>query len=164
MMVTRGASVLLVGLLLTPGLVNGQSDAKVAYPEDYRSWVRVKSMVILEDHEHFEAFGGFHHVYANAKALTALKQGGPFAKGSILVFDLREAITKDGAITEGSRQVLGVMEKDPDRFSQTAGWGFEDFKISGDGYRRAVTDMRTQCMSCHATQAATDYVYSIYQD
>jgi hypothetical protein len=143
MMVTHGASVLLVGFLLVPGLANAQGKLEVAYPEDYRTWVRVKSMVILEGHQHFEAFGGFHHVYANAKALTALKHGGPFAKGSILVFDLREAITKDHAISEGSRQVLGVMEKDPDRFPLTAGWGFEDFKVSGGTYLRAVTEMRT---------------------
>jgi hypothetical protein len=42
-------------------------------------------MVILEGHVHFEAFGGFHHVYANDKAVTALTEGSPFpCTGAVL--------------------------------------------------------------------------------
>jgi hypothetical protein len=155
--------VICAGVFAT-GLLNGQNQTRVAYPEDYRSWAHVKSMVILEGHVHFEAFGGFHHVYANAKAVTALKEGTPFPKGSVLVFDLREAITEDNAVSEGRRLVVGVMEKDPARFSETAGWGFEDFKIKGDKYERAVTDAREQCLSCHEARKASDYVYSAYRD
>ena len=57
--------------------------------------------------------------------------------------------------------VIGVMEKDPKRFSDTEGWGFEDFKMA-DPNQRLVTDMRKQCLSCHESQKANDYVYSTY--
>jgi hypothetical protein len=92
-----------------------------------------------------------------------LKKGIPFPEGAVLVFDLREAITEDNAVTEGRRLVVGVMEKDPGRFSETAGWGFEDFKIKGDVYERAVTDAQEQCLPCHETRKTTDYVYSAYR-
>ena len=134
----------------------------VAHPEGYRSWTHVKSMVILRGHEHFEMFGGFHHVYANDVALAALKDGSTFAEGAVLVFDLRRAIVEGNAVTEGPRQVVGVMEKDPERFAATKGWGFEDFKVRGNAVDRAVTDARTQCLSCHQTQKDADYVYSRY--
>ncbi len=81
-----------------------------------------------EGHVHYDAFGGIHHVYANEKALVSLRSGKAFPKGAVLVFDLLEEGTENDAIIEGSRKVIGVMEKDPDRFGKTEGWGFEDFK------------------------------------
>ena len=139
------------------------SAGKVTFPADYRSWTHVKSMAILEGHEHYKAFGGLHNVYANETALAALERKKPFEKGSVLVFDLRETSTANNTVTGGRRMVIGVMEKDPDRFPQTQGWGFEDFKFTDRGPERQVTDARKQCMSCHESQAATDYVYSAYR-
>ena len=136
--------------------------AQVAFPVGYRGWAHVKSKVILKGHPHYEAFGGIHHVYANEKALRALQANRPFAKGSVLVFDLLQERLDDNAITEGPRKVIGVMEKDADRFPGTAGWGFEDFK-GGDAEHRSVTDAKAQCFSCHETQKASDYVYSSYR-
>ncbi len=95
-------------------------------------------------------------------ALAALKRGARHSKGAILVFELFETVTDSDSIIEGPRLVVGVMEKDPDGFPQTAGWGFEDFK--GRSRERAVTDARAQCLSCHATRKASDYVYSTYRD
>lgn len=62
---------------------------------------------------------------------------------------------------KSERKVIGVMEKDPMRFPDTQGWGFEDFKMA-DPNQRSVTDMRKQCLSCHESQKANDYVYSTY--
>jgi len=156
-------SLLLIPCTLIPALLSGTDKAEVEYPTDYRSWTRVKSMVILEGHVHYDAFGGFHHVYANDDALAALKAGKLYPKGSIFVFELYEVVKVDNAISEGNRKVIGVMEKDPDRFSVTAGWGFEDFKAA-DPNQRSVTNMQEQCMSCHETQKSSDYVYSTYQE
>lgn len=156
-------TLLLIPCALIPGMLSGTDKAEVEYPLDYRSWTRVKSMVILEGHVHYDAFGGFHHVYANDKALEAMKKVKPYPMGSILVFELYEEVKDNHAISEGSRKVIGVMEKDPDRFSETAGWGFEDFK-QGDPRQRAVTNMQEQCMSCHKTQKSSDYVYSTYHE
>lgn len=153
---------LLAASILAPGFLLGQSRPQVAYPEGYRGWERVKSVVILEGHEHYEAFGGFHHVYANEQAVAALKEQMRFPNGSVLVFELFETITDNNTITEGRRLVIGVMEKNSERFGETESWGFEDFK-QADPHQRSVTDMRAQCLSCHATQKATDYVYTTYR-
>jgi hypothetical protein len=83
-------------------------------------------------------------------------------RGSVLVFDLLEERVEENAIIEGRRKVVGVMEKDPDRFAEIEGWGFEDFK-NGDRTQRSVTDMREECLSCHETRKASDYVYASYR-
>ena len=134
------------------------TEALVEFPEDYWTWTRVKSMVIQEGHENYEAFGGFHHVYGNDRAIESFQRGGPFQDRSVLVFELFETVSEDNALTEGPRLVVGVMEKDIDRFRDTEGWGFEDF-VGADRVR-AVTNARAQCLSCHASQAASDFVYS----
>jgi len=39
----------------------------VNYPEGYRQWPLVKSMVIQEGHKAYDMFGGIHQIYANKK-------------------------------------------------------------------------------------------------
>lgn len=134
----------------------------VPYPEGYRDWRHVKSMVIAQGHPLFDAFGGIHHIYANDLALKGYASG-RFADGSIIVFDLLEAHTKDNATTEGGRKVLGVMHKDGKRWPATGGWGFEGFK--GDSRTdRAVGAVgavaTTACFTCHTSQQNRDYVFS----
>ena len=134
-------------------------DAGVAYPEGYRDWAHAKSMVILEGHPLYEAFGGIHHVYLNDKAEQAVRKNAKsFPDGSVFVFDLLESHSEGNAITEGKRKIVGVMHKDSKRFGATGGWGFEGFK--GDGRDRAVTDANAQCFSCHAAQKSSDYVFT----
>ncbi|OVE79203.1 hypothetical protein BVY01_03135 [bacterium I07] len=147
---------------LTVQSIFGNRQTKVTFPVDYRSWTHVKSVVIMKGHVNYNAFGGIHHVYANDKAITALKGGKSFTKGSVLVFDLLEEKIENNTIIEGPRKVIGVMEKDPDRFPETEGWGFEDFKL-GDPEQRMVTNMREQCLSCHKSEKASDFVYSKYR-
>jgi hypothetical protein len=135
-----------------------QDGGKVKYPAGYRQWAHVKSMVIEQGHPLHEAFGGMHHVYANEKALKALQAGkGRYPDGAVFVFDLLEAVEKDNAIVEGSRKVVGVMQRDAKRFAKTGGWGFEGFK--GDTRERAVADMGS-CFECHAPQKERGYVFS----
>jgi hypothetical protein len=152
----------LVSGVIVSSLLLGQTQPRVAFPDGYRNWTHVKSAVILEGHVNYNAFGGVHHVYANDLALVALKDGTPFQKGAVLVFDLLEERVEGNAITEGPRKVIGVMEKDPDRFGDTEGWGFEDFR-QGDPLQPSVTNMREQCLSCHDSQRASGYVYSTYR-
>jgi hypothetical protein len=141
------------------GAKEGAKDGgKVSYPEGYRRWPHVKSMVIQEGHPLFEAFGGIHHVYANEKALKALAAGkGQYPDGAVFVFDLLEAVEDGNAIAEGDRKIVGVMQKSSKRFAATGGWGFEGFK--GDTRERAVTDMRS-CFECHEPQKERGYVFS----
>lgn len=150
-----------VFFFLTLGSSTGQAGSAVLYPEGYRQWTHVKSMVIEKGHPLYESFGGIHHIYANKKALNALMRGKPFPDGAVLIFDLLEAKREDNAIVEGSRKVLGVMQKDSKKFKDTGGWGFEGFK--GDTKERVVTDPKKACFGCHEPQKQRDYVFSSYR-
>ena len=157
----------LIPLCLALGLIGAAYAASpekssVAYPTGYRKWALVKSMVIYSDkHPLFAEFGGLHHVYANAEAMRALVKGGTFPDGSVLVLDLHEAKDENGAWVEGSRKLVGVMEKDRARFKATGGWGFEAFK-GGSQTERTVTDASAQCFACHQKQKDNDFVFSGY--
>lgn len=131
----------------------------VPYPDGYRDWRHVKSMVIAPGHPLFEAFGGIHHIYANDAARRGYASG-KFPDGSVIVFDLLEAHTKDNATTEGARKILGVMHKDSTRWAATGGWGFEGFKGDSRTERAVGATAAKSCFACHTSQQATDYVFS----
>lgn len=151
-----------IALGISGWVISGNSSEKqAAYPEGYRNWPHVKSMVLEPGHPLYESFGGIHHVYANEKALKAMKSGGAYPDGAVLVFDLLEANSQDNAVLEGARKVVGVMEKNSAKFSATGGWGFEGFK--GDSRERVVTDANAQCYACHTAQKDSDYVFSSYR-
>lgn len=130
----------------------------VPYPEGYRDWTHVRSMVIEEGHPLYDSFGGIHHIYANDSALDGMSAGGTFADGSVFVFDLLEAQSGGGALLEGKRKVLGVMHKDGDAFPATGGWGFAGF--GGDSRDNVVTDPGKGCFDCHAGRESNGYVFS----
>lgn len=139
------------------------AEPSVAHPSGYRSWKHVKSMVIEEGHPLFASFGGIHHLYANAKALEGYRTG-VFPDGAVIAFDLLEATRAEGAVVEGRRKVLGVMERDVARFAATGGWGFEGF-AEGDPNRRVVgNDAATACYACHTSRAEASYVFSSARD
>jgi hypothetical protein len=143
------------------GLMFGFSSARMNYPEGYRDWTHVKTLILEKGHPLYESFGGTHHIYANKKALEGYKSGGQFKDGSVIVFDLLETLVADNAVAEGSRKVVGVMQKDSKKFKETDGWGFEGFK--GDTKERVVADMYADCFACHTSQKDNDYVFSQYR-
>ncbi len=136
--------------------------ADVAYPEKFRDWKHVKSMVLNQGHPLFEAVGGMHHIYANPKALAGYKAG-KFADGAVIVFDLFEAIDKDNAVSEGARKAVVVMAKDKRKFKATDGWGYQVFDPkSGKGGLDAKA--QADCHACHVSQKNKDYVFSAPRD
>ena len=136
-----------------------QADAApVPYPEGYRSWTHVKSMVLFDDHALADPFEGTHHVYANAPALAGLQEGS-FADGAILVFDLLEATRGEGALTEGARKRLDVMHYDASRYAATGNWGFETF-VGDSPTERLNQDVAVSCYACHTSQANQSFVFS----
>ena len=149
--------------LLAAAAVFAGTTSRVAYPEGYRDWKHVKSMVIEAGHPLYESFGGIHHLYANKKALKGYAAG-RFPDGAVIVFDLLEASDSDHAVTEGARKLVGVMVKDAARFAATGGWGFEGF--AGDSHtERLVGDAAaTACFACHQARAGQDYVFSAARD
>lgn len=151
----------LLVLLLAGIFVFGFSNNEVKYPDGYRKWTHVKTLILEKGHPLFDAFGGIHHIYANKTAFDGYMNGKKFKDGSVIVFDLLEKVSADNAISEGSRKIVGVMEKNSKKFKSTGGWGFEGFK--GDTKNRAVNDMNGQCFSCHLSQKDNDYVFSNYR-
>jgi hypothetical protein len=159
----RNAALLAAGLLASSVASADATNTAVPYPDGYRDWRHVKSMVIEEGHGLFAAFGGIHHLYANPKALEGYRTG-RFPDGAVIAFDLLEAPRADHAVTEGARKVLGVMHKDSKKYAATGGWGFEGF-AAGDPARRAVgADAKKACFDCHLSQKERDYVFSEARD
>lgn len=138
------------------------AEPAVDWPEGYRDWHHVKSMVIEPGHPLYDAFGGIHHIYANPAALEGYRAG-RFPDGAVIVFDLLEAERADNAVVEGVRKVVGVMEKDAARFAETGGWGYEGF-ADGDRAQRVVTDAASACHACHTSEKDHDYVFSRLRD
>jgi hypothetical protein len=155
-------SVISATVLVGAGVALAATDAAVPYPQGYRQWQHIKSMVIQKGHPLFESFGGIHHLYANDKAMQGYRNG-KFPDGAVIVFDLLEANAADASVTEGKRKVVGVMHRDATKYAATGGWGFEGF--AGDSStQRAVGDQATTaCFTCHIAQKQHDYVFSSYR-
>jgi Cytochrome P460 len=151
----------LAGIALGSAALWGR-DAQVPYPEGYRAWQHVKSMVIEPGHALYASFGGIHHLYANEKALQGYRTG-KFPDGSVIVFDLMQAVSADNAATEGERKVVGVMHKDSRKFGATGGWGFEGFAGNSKTERAAGAKAAGACFGCHMSQKNSDYVFSRYR-
>jgi hypothetical protein len=132
----------------------------VPYPEGYRHWTHVKSMVIQPGHPLHEAFGGIHHIYANDKALQGYRKGGAMPNGAVIVFDLLAADSGGNAVQEGPRKVVGVMVKDRAKWPQTGGWGFEGFKGDSKTERAVGEQAASACFGCHAPEKEHDFVFS----
>jgi len=136
--------------------------APVPYPEGYRNWTHVKSMVINPGHPLYDAFGGIHHLYANPKAMEGYRSG-KFPAGAVIVFDLLEAKSADNAVQEGARKVVGVMHKNPNKWKETGGWGFEGFKGDSKTERAVGNSAASACYGCHTQQKDKGFVFSGYR-
>jgi hypothetical protein len=151
------SAVILAGLA-----VSAAAGEHVAYPDGFRNWNHVKSMTINKGHPLFDAVGGMHHIYANKKAMAGYKAG-KFADGSVIVFDLFEAVDKDSAVSEGARKAVIVMQKGAKAFKATDGWGYEVFDArtrKGSLDAKAAAD----CHACHTSQKDKDFVFSAMRD
>jgi len=148
--------------LLTLIVGSAHAADPVPYPGGYRDWHHVKSMVILPGHPLEKPFAGIHHIYANPAAVNGLASGN-YSTGAIFVFDLLQANSGGNAIQEGPRQLVGVMQYDPQAYAGTGGWGFEGF--AGDSHdQRLVKDGGKGCYDCHTSQADHHYVFTRPRD
>lgn len=132
--------------------------ADVAYPEKFRDGRHVKSMVLNPGHPLYGAVGGMHHIYGNAKAIAGY-QAGKFANGSVITFDLFEAVDKDNAVSEGAHKAVVVMVKDSAKYKATDGWGYQVFDPKT---KKGSLDAKAQaaCHACHMAQKDKDFVFS----
>ncbi len=151
-------AIITASLILILSSVSHAGEDKVPYPNDYRNWTHVKSMVIEPGHPLENPFQGIHHIYGNKKALKGLKNGS-YSDGSVLVFDLLNYVETENTIQEGDRKLVGVMHKNSKKYAKTGGWGFEGFAANSKT-ERLTKDGGASCFSCHAPQKDYDYVFS----
>jgi hypothetical protein len=150
-----------VGLLTTMVTLFAQDKPPVPYPDGFRSWTHVKSLIVGPEHASFTKRGGIHHYYANEKAVAGYRTGS-FPDGSIIVDEA--VFTKDGdgpfkgLVFEGERRFLDVMVKDSGRYGGIGGWGYEHFDRDDTTGHLSGSDQAT-CSACHA-KAPTDHVFS----
>lgn len=156
--ITVVAIVFIISTLLA--VAEARRENSVAYPEGFRSWQHVKSMIIQPEHPLSDPFGGIHHVYANKKAMAGLNSG-HYDDGAVFVFDLLNYDASNGAIVETDRKRIDVMQLDSKRFAETGGWGYETFR--GDSTDRLEQDVVSACYNCHVGAKASNYVYSQYR-
>jgi hypothetical protein len=138
-----------------------EKTAEVPYPNGYRSWQHVKSVVVGPEHKSFASEGGkIFQFYANRDAVEGYRVG-KFPKGSVIVRETLHTVAGEGEskgiITEGEHSSLDVMMKDDDRYAETGGWGFETFDSKNT---RLVEKDRARCYACHSKQREHDLVFS----
>lgn len=126
-----------------------RQDTEVPYPEGYRMWTHVKTGLIGPANPNFKFSGGFHHIYANAKAMQGYTTG-YFPNGAILVFDVLDTKEQNGNTQESSRNHVDVMVKDSLKYAATGGWGYEEFKGDSHTERLLLPPAKTQCFNCHS--------------
>lgn len=147
-------------LLTVAALPSIASDTKaVPYPQGYRDWHHVKSMIISPGHSLYDTFGGIHHLYANPAAVKGYKSG-KWPDGAVIVFDLLDTKTAENTVTEGARKVVGVMHRDATKYAATGGWGFEGFKGDSKTERAVGANAATACYACHTAQKDSGFVFS----
>ncbi len=151
----------LATIFCTCVVADAQRERSVDYPSGYRSWQHVKTMIIQPGHALEDPFGGIHHIYANAKAMSGLSNS-QYADGAVFVFDLLDYDNSDNVIVETERKRIDVMQYDNQRFVETDGWGFASF-VSDSRTERVEQDVVTACHSCHVAAKETGYVYSQYR-
>ena len=158
------ATVLLLAALIGTVLAwqaPGSTEAPLAYPEGYRSWVHVKSGLISPTHKNFAALGGFQHIYANPEAMAGYRTRA-FPEGSIVVFEWLEMRDNAGAFEEGPRRQIDVMVKDSQRFAKTGGWGFQRF-VKDSKTDLAAAPTPQQCFACHDKLKKDGLILSSYR-
>ena len=138
--------------------VNQSKNSEVPYPENFRTWTHIKTGYVGKDSPGFNINGGFHHIYANEKAMQGYLTGN-FPEGSVIVFDVIEGVVQPNSnIKEGSRRHVDVMAKDSIKYKDTGGWGYEEYNADSKTQKNTTETSQKQCFNCHASQS--DYVFS----
>jgi hypothetical protein len=144
------------------------SDNGVFLPPDYRNKLYWRGANVIRPEAATalglqpEIFGNtFDSVYLNNAALNALaSESRPFPVGSLFVADFHALATPIAGLgAYGDQAFTAVMIKgDPGTGDDpsTGDWRFEAFDAAG----KPMTAIRGACISCHAGQAANDYVFA----
>jgi Cytochrome P460 len=164
-MLRKSALILgIVGMLTAMGSVFAQSTANdVPFPNGFRDWFLVNTMIVTKDSPIFGQIGGLHHIYVNTVAFPTLKASGPYPypDGSIFADDVHDFSVKEGSYVEGSKKAATVMVKDSKKYASTGGWGFQVW-VGGDPAKPLIGDATKPCFVCHTPQKSQDFTFSTY--
>lgn len=142
--------------------LSASSNGEILYPAGYREWTHVKSGLVGPQSAAFQALGGIHHVYANEKAMEGYRTG-RFPDGSTIVLDLLEAKESEGITKEGPRRRIDMMVKDSRQYTETGGWGFQQFKGDSQTERMVTAQIAKACFACHSQRKDQDLVFGSYR-
>ena len=151
------ATSLILGMMSTLYAEN----VNVEYPQGYKEWKHIKTMIIKPEHPMADVFHGIHHIYANDKAYKGYKTG-KFEDGSVIALDFLSYVDVNASISETSRIYVATMVKDEKKYKKTYGWGYEAFK--GNSKEKLVTNVYNMCVNCHKPQEKNNYVFSTLRD
>ena len=157
----------LAGILISLSAVSAKPVGDyVAFPNGFRSWFVVNSMIVTKDSSESDQIGGMHIIYVNAKGLATLKKGGPFPypDGTVFADDVHEFSVTDGSYVDGAKKAVPVMVKDAKKYATTGWWGFQVW-AGGDPSKPLIPDSAhavQACFGCHTPQKAQDYTFSTY--
>ena len=157
----------LAGILLSMGaLPTVSAGDEVPFPNGFRDWFVVNSMIVTKDSPISAQIGGLHIIYVNATGLATLKKGGPFPypDGTVFADDVHDFSMKDGSYVEGAKKAVTTMVKDSKKYATTGGWGFQVW-AGGDPSKPLVPDAAhalPACFACHTQQQSQDFTFSTY--
>jgi len=148
---------------------NTSNPPEVSYPDGYRAWRFVSSVLLLpkegaaknpvNDAKSPAPHGLIHNVYANDKALEGYRTG-HFPEGAVLIADWFVLEPAGPELVQGPRKSINVMVRDA-RFTATGGWGFEDFDKDSHIIRNVGQNAVKSCLECHRRAEDHEYVFGI---
>lgn len=137
-------------------------DGTIRFPQEFRKWAHVKSVLVGPQSTAFATEGGIHHIYANNKALAGYETG-KFPNGSVIVYDLLETKEVAGNTIEGPTRRVDVMVKDSERYRTTGGWEFMSFPGGNQTDGKITAERKAGCSACHAQRKEHDFVFSEFR-
>ncbi len=160
----------LATFLFAQATVPTASAPEVPYPEGFRRWMHITSVVTpakqAEPGTHAPGTGNpapqglVHHLYANEPALEGYRTG-HFPEGAVLIADWFFLEEARSGLVQGARQSTDVMVRDR-RYASTGGWGFAKFDQDSHTIRKVGAGAAVQsCFRCHERAGAErEFVFS----
>ena len=130
--ILQAANTLAILLMIAAAIAAAEKTAEVPFPDGYRSWQHVKSVIVGPEHKSYAAEGGkIYHFYANPQAVEGYRAG-RFPDGSVLVRETLRTVAgeggSEGILNEGERSALDVMIKDDRLFGATVRMGIRNIR------------------------------------
>jgi hypothetical protein len=147
---------LILAAVLAPGVA--PADSTVPFPAEYRTWAVTRTLLIGPESKELARSGGLHHYYANGPALEGFRSS-TFPRGAIIVDERLETREVNGVILKGECHGVAVMMKNPERYRDSGGWGFDRF-ADNDRTDGADGVLRSKCFACHVLRKDADFVFS----